>query len=715
MPSPLDCIFNPRGVAIIGASHDHTKRGYQAVRALKEWGYAGGIYPVNPKGGELLGLPVARSISEIHGNPDLALVCTPAQTIPAVLEECAGQGMRGAVVLAQGFGESGEAGRALEKKIAEVARRTGIRIVGPNTSGVLNLPLGLNLIGIRGIRAGRLALLVQSGNMALALMTEATTRSNQGFSICVGVGNETDIAYHEYLEHFQNDPHTAAILMYVEGFKEGGKFLEVARHVTTSKPVILLKGGRSDSGRASAQSHTGAMAGSYAILHAVLKQVGIIEVTRTDELFHVAETLACQPPITAELGLAVLSDGGGHATLAADALHDLGIPLARLSSATEQRLRHILGPTANVANPIDVGGPVDSDPSLFVPCLQALMDDQSVGGVLQIGLFGGYAIRFAERLAPIESTTAKQLVECATTANKPLVVHSLYAPLRSDPLKVLSRGGVPVVESVEVACRCIAASYERGQFLNKKPSRDLPSPKPPWSGVAAARREDRRLLLETEARQLVSHYGVPLVPATLCTSAEAMAQFFAKATGPVALKVVSAVIPHKTEAGGVILNIRDAEAATAAFHQIEESAIAYATSRGLAADFRGVLVAPMLPPPVAEIIVGINRDEQFGLVLTFGLGGVAVEVLRDVALRVLPIDREDAFEMLDEIRAAALLRGRRGHPAANREALVDLMLALADGAMANPEIAEVELNPVFAYPNQAVAVDARGILTTLFT
>lgn len=710
MTGSLDCIFVPQGVAIIGASQDPTKRGYQAVRALQESGYGGGIYPVNPKGGELLGLPVARSVAEIEGDPELALVCTPARTVPTVLQECARKGIRGAVVLALGFRESGEEGEALEAQISEVVRRTGIRVVGPNTSGVLNLPLGLNLIGVRGVRPGRLALLVQSGNMALALMTEAMARSHQGVSICVGVGNETDVAYHEYLEYLEREPHTAAILMYVEGFKDGRRFLEVARQVTRTKPIVLLKGGRSDVGRASAKSHTGAVAGSYATFRAAMKQAGVIEVTRTDELFHVAETLACQSPVKAGLGVAILSDGGGHGTLAADALCDRGVALARLSPTTQERLRHLLGPAANVANPVDVGGPVDSDPSLFVPCLQALMDDESVGGVLQIGLFGGYAIRFAERLAPIELAAARKMVACAANAKKPLVVHSLYAPTRSDPLKALTEGGIPVVESLEVACRCIAAAVERGQFLSKRVSVASPPLKSEWPGLAAVRREGRSTLLEPEARELVAHYGVPLVPATLCASAEEVAAWVAKMNGPVALKVVSAAIPHKTEAGGIMLNVADAERAKAAFHQIRESATSYTASRGLADDFRGVLVAPMLAAPVAEVIVGVRHDEQFGPVLAVGLGGVAVEVLQDISLCVLPIGRQEALDMLEEIKAAVLLRGWRGRPAADREALVNVMLALADCALANSDIAEIELNPVFVYPDKAIAVDVRAFL-----
>ena len=711
MDHPLDCIFNPKGIAIVGASHNRTKRGYQAVRALQEAGFKGRIYPVNPKGGELLGLPVAESIAGIDGEPELALVCAPALAVPEILEDCAAKGIRAAVVLALGFRESGESGAALEAEISEIIRRTGIRVVGPNTSGVLNMPSRLNLVGTRKVRKGNLALLAQSGNMALALITQATARSNQGFSIVVGVGNQTDIAYHEYLDYLENDPNTTAVLMCVEGFQDGQKFLEAARRITPKKPLILLKMGRSKAGRASAKSHTGAIAGSYVVLREALKQVGVIEVIRTDEQFHVAETLACQPEIKAGLGVAILSDGGGHGTVAADALDEEGVTMARLSTRTQERLREILSPAANVVNPVDVAGAADNDPSIFVQCMEALMEDEAVGGVLWIGLFGGYHIRFAEELLPAEEKAAADVLELAAKTKKTVVVHSLYARNRSEPIRILSRGGIPVVESLNVACCCIAATYERGQFL----SRDLSLPdveiKPAWQGFDAARIEKRRALLMTEATELVGHYGISITPSRLCESPAEAAEYVEKSNGRVALKVVSAAISHKTEAGGVVLDIRDPEEAKNSFNQIQESARAYADAHSLNHDFSGVLASPMLPPPLAEVIVGVKRNSRYGLVLMFGLGGIAVEVLRDVVFRILPISRSDALEMINQIKAAPLLRGLRGNPPVDFEALVDLMMGVADCAMANPDIAELELNPVFAYPDRAVAVDVRAFLT----
>ncbi|MCB9876649.1 MAG: CoA-binding protein [Planctomycetes bacterium] len=328
----LDRIFRPRGVAIVGASSDPQKRGYQAIAALRQAAFAGGIHPVNPKGGEIRGLPVATSIAAIEGDVDLALVCTPAPTVPRVLAECAERGIAGAVVVALGFGEAGPDGEELERQLRRVVAETGIRVIGPNTSGILNPHRGLNLIGVQDVPAGRIALVSQSGNVSLQLMIESMRRSRVGFSTVIGVGNEIDLRFDEYLDWLGDEPNTAAIALYVEGFRRGQKFLETAAEVTTKKPVILLKGGRSVRGKAAARSHTGALAGSFPVFRAGLKQSGVILVRRSDELLHVAESLASQPARGSYRGVAVLTDGGGHGTLATDALHyHLQVGLGELS------------------------------------------------------------------------------------------------------------------------------------------------------------------------------------------------------------------------------------------------------------------------------------------------------------------------------------------------------------------------------------------------
>ncbi len=702
-------MLQPRGVAIVGASGDPRKRGYQAIAALQQAAFAGRILPVNPKGGELLGLPVATSVAALDGDVDLALVCTPAATVPDVLEQCAARGIAGAVVVALGFREAGAAGESLEAAMLDVVRRTGIRVVGPNTSGILNPHRGLNLIGVPDVPAGRIALLSQSGNVSLQVMTEAMRRSRIGFSQVIGVGNEVDLRFDDYLTYLAQEPNTTAIAMYVEGFRQGRRFLEVAERVTAHKPVILLKGGQTLRGKAAARSHTGALAGSFPVFRAGLRRAGVVLVRRSDELFHVAETLATQPARGGYRSVAVVTDGGGHGTLAVDALHRQGAQLATFTAPTAAALQALLGGRDAPGNPVDLAGSADADPMVFAHCAAVAMQEDRVGTVLVVGLFGGYHRRFAAGLLAREVAAASALVECARRHHRALVVHSLYGDTPSEPLDVLRAAGVPVIRSLEVAARCATACHQRGAMLSERRGTPPPVPTIQWRGLDTVRQQERRVLLETEARELVGGYGVKFVPATLCrTPAEAEAAVAAHG-GTAVLKVVAGGVSHKTDAGGVRLGVRSADAA-AAFAAIEANVRAWCHTRGQTADLRGVLVSPLLPKPLAELIVGCKRDEHYGSVLVVGLGGTAVEVLRDVTLRLLPVTRDDVRQMLNEIKGARLLRGHRGAPPVDREALVATILALADCARSNPEVVEMEVNPLFAYEHGCVAVDARAML-----
>jgi acetate---CoA ligase (ADP-forming) len=705
----LDRIFRPRGVAIVGASSDPQKRGYQAIAALLQAGYAGHIVPVNPKGGEIRGKPVATSIEAIVDDVDLALVCTPAATVPRVLRECAARGIAGAVVLALGFREVGPAGEQLEDKLRRVVRETGIRVVGPNTSGILNPHRGLNLIGVPDVPAGRIALLSQSGNVSLQIMTESMRRSRAGFSLVIGVGNEVDLRFDEYLDYLADEPNTTAIAMHVEGFRRGRDFLAAAERVTAKKPVILLKGGSTVRGRAAARSHTGALAGSFPVFRAGLRKAGVVLVRRSDELFHVAETLAAQPARGGYRGVAVLTDGGGHGTLAADALHLQQIRLVELGAESASALTKELELGGPPGNPVDLAGKSDADPMAFARCVEAMMLDDQVGTVLVVGLFGGYHRRFAAELLGREVAAAQAMVQIARKHNRALVVHSLYADAASEPLDVLRAGGIPVVRSLEVACRCAAACFQRGAMLSERRGTPLPAVQGKWGGLTAVREQERTVLLETEARELVTGYGLKVVPGTLCKTPAEAARAVAELGGVGVMKVVSGTVSHKTDAGGVRLGVT-AEDAEVVFGEIEASVRAYCATRAEDADLRGILVLPMLPKPVVELIVGYKQDPQYGGVIVVGLGGVAVEVLKDVAMRLLPLTREDVRAMLSEIKGAKLLRGHRGAPRADRDALVDAVMALAECVRSNPEIVEIEVNPLFAYEHGCVAVDVRAML-----
>jgi acetyltransferase len=718
MAHPLEPILKPSSVVVIGASRDPRKRGFQALRGLVESGYRGRIHAVHPDGGELLNIPIAPSVEALDEPPDLAYIATRAAAIPALVERCGRKGVRGAVIPAVGFRESGREGESLEGAVLEAARGTGIRVIGPNTSGIVNTSIGLNLVGTRAVPAGRLALVTQSGNVGLQLMTEVAARG-QGISVYVGIGNETDVAQHEVLGYLEEDPATAAILMYVEGFQDGRRFLEVATRVNRTKPIVLLKGGRTAGGEASARSHTGALAGSYRILRSALRQADVVEVTRGDELLAVGATLAGQPALNPESGAAILADGGGHATLAADAMAELGVPIPRLGKPTRERLRSLLGPAASVANPVDLAGAADGRPRVFAEALEAIVADLAVGGVLVTGLFGGYAIRFAEELVADEAEAATRMVEVAAAVGKPLVVHTLYAAERTEPLRRLASAGVPVLASLETAARCLWATRVRGRAIAKSAPALVTAPGP----VTGPRTPDRppaepprrAILTEPEIRELVAGCGVTVVPATFCRTAEEAADAARQSGGPVAVRVVSPMIAHKTDAGGVALGVNGPDEVAVAFARVTAAARAHLDSRAPGphrpvAGIDGVLISPMLPPPIAELIVGVRLDPQFGPILLLGAGGLTAEIEEDVAVRVLPVRRDEVEVMLDELRIAPVLRGFRGRPGVNRPAVADLALALASCLESRPQIVTLEANPVFTYDDRAIAVDLRAVV-----
>lgn len=710
-------------MAVIGASTDPKKRGYQVLRALRESEFPGRVFPVNPKGGDILGYPVATSVDALTEVPDLALICTPAATVPDAVEACGRKGIRGVVVLAVGFRESGEEGAELERRILDAARAHGTRVVGPNTSGILNLPLGLNLIGARGVRPGTLSLVVQSGNMALALMNEVTARSHEGIAICVGVGNQLDLGFHEYLDYLGHHEDTRAVICYVEGFPDARTFLQVAARVSRRKPVLVIKGARSASGQAAARSHTGAVAGEYDRLRAGFRQAHIVEVTRTDELLHLAETLATQPAVRGGAGLVVLSDGGGQGTLAADALSDMGVPMARLSDATREALRALLGRAAAVTNPVDLAGASDADPEVFGAALEFIAADDAVGGVLVVGLFGGYGVRFADELTAAEERGARRMADTMRAAGKPLVVHSMYASHRSPPLRMLGEAEVPVVESLDVACRCIGETWVRGHVLGSpawRPDEDAEAVAPAvgrrlktfrsHESLARAHADGRDTLTEPEAQALLRDAGLTFPPSALCTTVDEVVAAVEGMATAVALKVVSAKIPHKTDAGGVALGIVSAAEAAEAFRGIMDRTARYLGAHGAQPGVDGVLVTPMLATPLAELLVGARRDPDVGPVLTLGAGGIWVEVLRDVAHRVLPVDADEVRLMLGELRTFGLLAGARGRPTADLDAVVRAAQAVARCVLDNETVTEVEVNPLFVYSTGAQAVDARIFL-----
>jgi acetyltransferase len=709
---PLDTMLRPRSIAIIGASRDPHKRGFRSIQKLLEDGFAGDIFPINPKETEILGLRCYPDLSACPAAADLALICTPARTVPGVIAQCGQRGIAGAVVLAGGFGETGPAGLALEQQLAQAARDAGVRIIGPNTSGVFNTHYACNLVGFADLEPGGIGLLSQSGNMALALVTEAQATGRAGLSTYVGVGNECDVQFHEYLDYFTRDPQTRVVIAYIEGLKDGGNFLATLARVSRQKPVVVYKSGRSSAGRRSARSHTGALAGDFAVSAGVLPQAGAILVRRSDDILPVAETLSLLPPPRSRR-VAVLADGGGHATIATDVLTELGLALPELGDQTRRRLAAILPAAASLANPVDVAGGTDADPGVFAACAQILLDDAAVDALLVTGLYGGYAVRFSAGLRDAEIEASRSLAALCRASGKPVLVHSLYANLagdaRPEPLNVLRDAGIPIQGSLERAVRCLASLADFGEIQRRRPAAlDPAQPLPEVQArIDTVRATGTCVVPEHEGRAMLAAAGVAMPTAVLAADAtQALAAFHAL-DAPVALKIVSPDVLHKTEAGGVQLGIHDDAGVLLGCEQLLASVRRHAPG----ADIRGILVTPMVEAADGvEVVIGVVRDPSYGPVLMFGLGGLFVEVLKDVVFRSLPLTENDAHAMLENIASREVLQGVRGRGPIDREALVRLLLGVSRLCTAHPDIAELDLNPVLATPRGAEVLDVRILL-----
>jgi acyl-CoA synthetase (NDP forming) len=701
--------LKPNSVAIIGASRDTAKRGNRAIQMLLDSRYDGQIVPINPKETEILGVRCYPELAAVPFDIDLALVCTPAATVPDVIELCGRKNVKGALVLAGGFSEASPQGALLEARALETARRYGVRLIGPNTNGMFDGHTGCNLVGWPGVYAGSLGVLSQSGNVALSLLAQSQSNGHAGFTTFIGVGNEGDMRFHEYLQFFGDDPRTRAVMVYAEGFKDGKAFLDVAREIAPRKPIVLYKAGRTTQGEHAARSHSGSLAGNYAVARGVLQQAGVIQVERSDEMFAVADTVS-RTGGRPTRRVAVLSEGGGPISQAADALAEGGLELPRLSTATEARLKAITPSASQLSNPVDAGGGTDPHPRYMPPCSREILADPAIDALLIVGYFGGYQIRFGAGIAEIENAAARELVALAGESGKVVMVQCHYAEFPTEAINILRAGGIIVVRSIEIAAACLAAA-ERFHVVSTRvrPSAEIQAMTAPAEAlpiIAGARAQKRNSLLETEALRLLAAHGVAVPRSALLTAPDdAKALPPELLDVPVALKIVSKDILHKSDVGGVRLGVSGA----AGIRNEAAALLSVIRNRCPGAEITGVLVTPMAGKGV-EVIIGVTNDPQFGRVVMFGLGGVFVEVLNDVVLRALPLDRAEAGRMLDGIRGRALLQGIRGAPPVDRDKLISLLLAVSRIAVAHPEISEIDLNPVIVNANGYNVVDARMLL-----
>lgn len=695
--------FTPHGVAVIGASRDPSKLSYGVMRNLTDplHAYPGPVYPVNPKADEILGLRCYPDISAVPDPVDLAIIVIPAPLVPPAIEACGKRGVEAAVVITGGFREIGGQGTVLEEEIVTIARRYGLRIMGPNCIGVIDTHLPLDTTFVHGVPPrGDIAFFSQSGALCGSII-DWTIGRGIGFSRLLSVGNEADVNETDMLPFLAEDKVSRVITLYLEDIKGGPGFVDALRQAASRKPVLALKAGRTASGQTATASHTGALAGVHAAFRAACKQTGVIEVERGEELFNGALALSYQP-VPAGNRLALVTNAGGPAALAADALDAYGIRLARTSPEVQATLRTFLPSNAQVAGPVDMLGNTDADG--YEKALAAVFADPSNDAILAL-------------LVPHLLVNAAGVVEAmartshAANPRKPIVACLMGDASLEEAYKAAHANKIPAYVFPEDAVAAFSILQRRAKWL-AQPHDVATAPagcntKLATRHLARAQKDGQSALDTAASRPILEAYGIPTPPDALATSGEQAARAAQRIGFPVALKLVSPDILHKTDVGGVILSVMDAQAARAGYDTI----MARARAAHPNAAIRGVQVQPMIQGG-QEVIVGITRDATFGPLVMFGLGGVYVEALADVSFRLAPLTPADAEEMIDEVRSARLLAGLRGAPPADRAALVDAIVRMGQLAADCPQIKELDVNPLIVRPagQGALAVDARIIL-----
>ena len=697
--APLDTFFAPRSVVVIGASTDPTKLGYGVARNLLEGGFPGTVYLVNPKGGVLLGHPLYASVENLPGPADLAVILIPAPAVPPVLEACGRKGIRAAIVASGGFRETGQQGAELEAACVEIAQRHGMRLMGPNCIGLLDthLPLDTTFLPPPGPPVGDVAFITHSGALAAAIIDWARGQG-LGFSRLVSLGNQADINETDILPAVAADEHTRAIAMYLESVGAGRRFVETARQVAREKPIVALKVGRTAAGQQAAASHTGALAGQERAFEAAFRRAGVLRAEKIQQMFQWAEALAWMPLPRGNRVL-ILTNAGGPGVTAADAIAAEGLRLARLTAQTRQLLSKILPPAASLRNPVDMLA--SASPEQYAQALHLGLDDPGVDMVMVIlpppPMFSAGAV-------------ARALIPLIQTAEKPVVVVPMGAPLVAEAIAHLRAAKVPEYRFPEEAASALGALYRRAQWLtvaNQPPLQPVPE-----EAVATAQR-----LLEADTtpaggwlpphtvRALLEAYGIPTPQETIARSAAEAAQAAAALGFPVALKIVSPDIAHKSDAGGVVLGLESAEAVAAAYDEM----MARLKAAFPKAHLEGALVQQMAAEG-QEVIVGAVRDPLFGPLVMFGSGGVEVEGLGDVAFALAPLTAADRIHLLESTWAGRKLAGFRNMSPADRGAVENILARLAQLAADFPTLAEIEINPLRVLPagQGALALDVRA-------
>lgn len=696
----LSSFFQPSSVAVIGASSNPDKLGHAVVRNLIQGGFKGKIYPINPAASEILGLPAFASVTQISDPIDLAVIVIPYPAVPDALRQCGMKGIPSAVIISAGFREAGKEGLEREEELVAVARQYNIRIIGPNCLGIINTQAPLNASFAAGMPpAGPMTFISQSGALGTAVL-DIAMGGKLGLAKFISLGNKADISEIDLLQYLKDDPDTKVILIYSEGLPNGQEFIRISSQVSKIKPIIAIKSGITQSGSRAVASHTGSLAGSEQAYKAAFEQAGIIRADSMQSLFDMALAVAYQPPLLGN-AIAIITNAGGPGILATDALERSGLSIARLQNSTIQKLENVLPDAASAANPVDVLGDALAD--RYRVALETVITDENVNGLL--------VILTPQAMTQIEQT-AHEIGRVSQLSSKPILACFMGESKVQEGIEILARYHVPNYQFPERAAIAFAAMAKAREILNRQPA---PLPSPLHLDIQPVRQlfrniinENRSAVSEIEAQQIAQTYGIKTPLSQLASSPQEAVEIARKIGFPVVLKIASPDILHKTDIGGVKIDLQTPEQVIDAFDLITYRAQRYLPEARL----WGCLVQGMAPSGGTEILIGMSRDPQFGPLLTFGLGGIFVEVIKDVSFRIAPISVQDAEHMISEIHTHAILDGLRGKPPLDKESIIDVLMRVNQLVLDFPEIAELDINPLMVYPRGqgALALDMRLIL-----
>jgi acetyltransferase len=699
----LDVLFAPKSVAVIGATDRAGSIGRTLLWNLISHPFGGTVYPVNPKSRSVLGIKAYPSVKELPEPLDLAVVVTPAPVIPGIISQCADTGVKGAIIISAGFRETGAAGAELEHQILAEVRRNHMRLIGPNCLGLMNPRLGLNATFAGAMaRPGNVGFISQSGALCTAVL-DWSLRENVGFSAFVSIGSMLDVGWGDLIDYLGNDPHTHSIVLYMESIGDARAFLSAAREVALTKPIIVIKAGRTAAAAKAAASHTGALTGSDEVLDAAFRRCGVLRVNSIGELFNMAEVLAKQPRPHGPR-LTIVTNAGGPGVLATDALIGSGGTLASLAPETVAALNTILPAHWSHSNPIDILG--DADPERYMQAIDIAANDVNSDGLLVV---------LTPQAMTEPTRVAEQVRQRGLTGGKPLLASWMGGAEVAAGEEILNRANIPTFPFPDTAARSFTYMWRyndnlRGLYetpaLPDDATQGTPDRALAEQIVQIVRASGRTLLNEAESKQLLAAYGIPTVETRIATSIEA-ALDCADAIGyPVVLKLFSKTITHKTDVGGVQLNLTDPTAVRQAYRAIERSV----TENAGAEHFGGVTVQPMVRLNGYELILGASADSQFGPVLLFGSGGQLVEVFKDRALGLPPLTTTLARRMMEQTRIYTALKGVRGRAPIDLDALEQLLVRFSQLVAEQRWVKEIDINPLLAAPKQLIALDARVVL-----